>query len=197
MRDAWYGDNRDVVKWGVLVRLADRFGAKHILQVLYHRTTRWGLINFDDAPSAEVPKCVIDHFRDCRGVARLTAPATVEIICEPFEARETYHQLVLDRIRSRRDVPGLVFLDPDTGLQPASPNLNHVLENEVVDIWEHLTLGDVLVLYQHQTNRNGDPWIPAKRQQLERALALAPDSVHVAKADTIARDVVLFYKQKA
>jgi hypothetical protein len=37
MRDKWYVDNRDLVKWGILLRLAERYAAKHILQVLYYR----------------------------------------------------------------------------------------------------------------------------------------------------------------
>jgi hypothetical protein len=39
MRDIWYGDRRDLVKWGVLVELAARHDARHILQVLYPRWT--------------------------------------------------------------------------------------------------------------------------------------------------------------
>jgi len=39
MRDKWYADNRDLVKWGVLLTLAERHAAKHILQVLYYRPT--------------------------------------------------------------------------------------------------------------------------------------------------------------
>ena len=39
MRDQWYADNRDLVKWGILLRLAERYATKHILQILYYRTT--------------------------------------------------------------------------------------------------------------------------------------------------------------
>ena len=34
MKDEWYGDNRDLVKWGALLELARRFDASCIIQVL-------------------------------------------------------------------------------------------------------------------------------------------------------------------
>ncbi|WP_157844579.1 hypothetical protein [Dehalococcoides mccartyi] len=33
MKDKWYGDKRDLVKWGVLLTLAKMFSARRILQV--------------------------------------------------------------------------------------------------------------------------------------------------------------------
>ena len=41
MRDKWHGDNRDWVKWGVLLELANRYQARQILQVLYQRSSTW------------------------------------------------------------------------------------------------------------------------------------------------------------
>ncbi len=37
MRDKFYGDNRDIVKWGVLPELSERYKCAEILQVLYYR----------------------------------------------------------------------------------------------------------------------------------------------------------------
>src|SRR5262249_17751130 len=48
--------------------------------------------------------------------------------------------------------------------------LNHVLESELAELWAELTIGDVLVFYQHQTNRNGQSWIATKKDQLATAL---------------------------
>jgi hypothetical protein len=36
MKDEWYGDKRDLVKWGVLLHLAATFKATRILQVPYY-----------------------------------------------------------------------------------------------------------------------------------------------------------------
>ena len=46
----------------------------------------------------------------------------------------------------------------DTGLEPARPNLNHVLNKDAKDFWDTLKPMDVLTLYQHQTNLRGEPW---------------------------------------
>jgi len=77
----------------------------------------------------------------------------------PFEDRVSYTKLVCERIAKHAGQPQLVFLDPDTGLAPAKPSLEHVLESEVAQIWRELSPGDVLAFYQHQTNRNGRPWL--------------------------------------
>ena len=37
MRDKYYADNRDLVKWGVLLTLAEQHAARHILQVMYYQ----------------------------------------------------------------------------------------------------------------------------------------------------------------
>jgi hypothetical protein len=66
-----------------------------------------------------------------------------------------------------------VFLNPDTGLEPEKPSFEHVLESEFSVIWRALDTGDVLVFYQHQTNRNGQPWIHPKKLQFESAIGLA------------------------
>ncbi len=34
MKDQWYADQRDLVKWGALEYLADRYSADEIVQVL-------------------------------------------------------------------------------------------------------------------------------------------------------------------
>jgi len=47
VRDLYYADNRDLVKWGVLVELGARHGARHILQVLYYRPTEWPNLEID------------------------------------------------------------------------------------------------------------------------------------------------------
>ena len=37
MKDTWYGDNRDIVKWGTLAHLAARESIKTIVQIPYLR----------------------------------------------------------------------------------------------------------------------------------------------------------------
>ena len=196
MRDKWYADKRDLVKWGVLLTLAERHAATHILQVLYHRPTEWAHLEVD-GEHVPIPDAVIRHFRQTSAVSAIDAPAPVEVVADTFENRGEYHRVVVDRIRRRSTTPGIVFLDPDTGLAPQTPTLDHVLDSELSTLWAGLKSGDVLVFYQHQTNRNGQPWIPPKKEQFERAIGLPVGAAKLARAEKIAQDVVFFYAKKA
>jgi hypothetical protein len=195
MRDKWYGDNRDLVKWGILLTLADRFGAGHILQVAYYRPTDWAGLELD-GEHVELPPAVIRHFRDIRAASGIESSASIEVFGVALTNRAEYQCDVIDRIRGREVTPGIVFLDPDTGLEPQNLSLDHVLNQEVSEVWEELKEGDLLVFYQHQTNRNGQPWIAPKKEQFENAIGVPVGSASVARAEQIARDVVFFYAQK-
>jgi hypothetical protein len=196
MRDKWYGDNRDLVKWGVLLTLAERYGLKHILQVLYYRPTEWAQLTLD-GEQVPLPPAIIQHFRWVGAVLDLKAPVRIEVISNAFVDRQRYHSDLIEQIRGRSVTPGIVFLDPDTGLQPQRPSLKHVLDRELADLWCALQAGDFLVLYQHQTNRNARSWIPDKKKQFARAIGLPIGAVKLGRSEEIARDVVLFYAQKA
>lgn len=130
MRDKWYADNRDLVKWGVLLTLAERHAATHILQVLYYRPTEWAYLEVD-GEHVPVPVAVIRHFRRTSAVSAIDAPVPIEVVADTFENRGEYHRAVVDRIRRRSTTPGIVFLDPDTGLASRTPTLDHVLDSEL------------------------------------------------------------------
>ena len=82
---------------------------------------------------------------------------------EPFHDRKTYLLSALRYIAQFDGSPKAVFLDPDTGLAPRKPSSTHVDATEVNDFWSKLASGDFFVLYQHQTNFAGRPWIEEKR----------------------------------
>jgi hypothetical protein len=195
MRDKWYGDNRDLVKWGVLLELAQRHQVHQILQVLYKRPSTWERLEID-GEQVELPATVIHHFRDATSVSAMRCPARVEVVSETFGDRSDYLQIVLQRIRSRAQLPGIVFLDPDTGLEPRFAGPEHVLEHELAEIWEVLRAEDIMVFYQHQTNRSGTPWIEPKKAQFERALGVREGISKLARAPGIAPDVAFFYIKK-
>ena len=62
MREKWYGDNRDLVKWGVLLHLAQDYEVDRILQVAYVRPTTWESLEINGV-SKPLPAAVIRHFR--------------------------------------------------------------------------------------------------------------------------------------
>lgn len=201
MRDQWYGDNRDIVKSGVLAHLARTFGAARILHIVYYRPTEWNGCRPGQWPELEIdgaacpiPAPVLRHFRDLRRIRDLDGTPPIELLVAPFQDRGEYLGLIVGAIKRRvAECCSLVFLDPDTGLAPRHPDLRHVLDDELAAIWHELPPRDSLVFYQHQTNRAGRPWMEEKLAQFERALGVGPGAAKVARGPKIALDVAFFY----
>ena len=196
MQDRWYADNRDLVKWGVLLRLAETFDVRRVLQLAFYRPSTFGQLVIDGQPH-DLPAEVFSHFRDLRRVGDLSSKVRVTVFDPIFEHRTTYIQAVLALLPAFAQERCIVFLDPDTGLEPQNPGLEHVLDAEAKAIWDGMKKGDVFVFYQHQTNRAGQPWIEPKRNQLTSALGVHHDAIRVAQAPEIANDVVFFFTQRA
>jgi hypothetical protein len=196
MRNKWYSDNRDLVKWSILTHLAKRTGATRILQIAYFRHDTLAGIEIDGEPF-EIPLEVKAHFRDIRRIQDLSPHVRISVFDTVFENREEYLDQARNFITSFADEKCVIFLDPDTGLEPAHPNLNHVLEQEIRKFWAALKSGDVLVFYQNQTNRKGTPWMEPKRTQFERAIEAPEGTVKIAHGLKLARDVAFFYVRKA
>ena len=197
MRDEWYSDNRDLVKWGVLLQLAQLHNMATILQVAYYRCTPW------DGKSIEIDGCayplpleVVDHFRNIKNIATLKSKARVKVLDAPCHDRAQYLQCILMEIQNLPKEPAIVFLDPDTGLEPKKAKLEHVREKELQDIWHALRPGDLLVFYQHQTNRGGRPWVEEKQAQFENAIGLERGGCKLAQGKEIARDVAFFFSHR-
>ncbi len=198
MRDKWYSDNRDLVKWGVLLRLAELYDMATILQVAYYRSTPWDEKSIEiDGCAYPLPLEVVNHFRNIKNIATLRSKARVVVLDAPCHDRAQYLQCILMAIRKPRKEPVIVFLDPDTGLEPRGrAGLEHVLETELREIWHALRRGDLLAFYQHQTNRAGRSWVEEKQTQFERAIGLEPGGCKLAQGKEIARDVAFFFSHR-
>jgi len=205
MQDRFYGDNRDLVKWGTLLELARKYRVKHILQVLYYRQNDWNRTERRyewerieiDGKEVEISTDVIQHFRDVSLISSLKSSVPIDILKEEFGDRRKYLDVVKTAIQVRSDCPGVVFLDPDTGLEPGGNHgPTHVLNHELSEIWESLGTGDVLVLYQHKTAMNNEPFIEPKIQQFVEAIGIPRERAKYAYAPKIARDVAFFFVQK-
>ena len=196
MRDRWHADNRDLVKWGVLLRLADLFQAQRILQLAFYRPSEpgeFGRLTIDDKV-CDLPGEVIAHFRDLRAAGRLGAKVRVTVFDPPYQDRDAHLRAVLALLQAFAQERCIAFLDPDTGLEPrGKASLDHVLASEARAVWDGLKPGDVFALYQHQTGRAGRPWVEPKREQLAEALGVTGGDVRLARGDRIAQDVAFFY----
>jgi len=196
MKNTWYADNRDLIKWGGIIHLCNTTGIKHVMQVAYFRNSSWGLLDFDgkDVP---IPEEIITHFRDISDIKRLGKKAgiTIEIVMNKFihSAREAYTDSICQRIRklSQRQI---VFLDPDNGLAPQKATDEHVKSEEISSIWERLRRGDYLVLYQHSPHVTD--WKNIRKKEFARACKLVPSQVKTWEAREKVKDVVFFFAEK-
>ncbi len=194
MRDAWYADNRDVIKWGTLVHLAKRHHIRTILQVAFFRSQR-ALELLSDREDVGIPEEVWDHFRDVRQVKRLEERCglKIEVLDLPFtpRLRANYMDVVVQVISNRRGAK-IVLLDPDTGIERQSAPQKHVKVGEVQQVWRVLRTGDWLVLYQHKS-RTPD-WLRSAKRKF--ATACSPARVSTFSSPRIAPDVVFFATAK-
>lgn len=152
MRDSWYSDDRDLVKWAALIHLATREQLRAIVQVAMFRLGKRLSLKTASGTVA-VPEAVWTHFRDLRRIRGLGGPAGFEIsvIDEPFVSRDRvgYFNRVAEKLRQMSGSKA-VLLDPDTGFEPGKPNAKHVTSSDVRTIWNALSAGDWLLLYQHR-----------------------------------------------
>ncbi len=195
MKNKWYSDNRDLVKWSILIHLAKLTSAAKILQIAYFRHDKFDPVEID-GEFFGIPTEVTSHFRDIHKIEGLSSQIGIHVFDMVFENRDEYLLQALSFMKSFANERCIVFLDPDTGLEPAHPDLTHVLEKEIKRIWATLKIDDILVFYQHQTNRNNKPWIEPKRSQLEMAIEAPVGSVKIAHGMRLARDVAFFYVKK-
>ena len=195
MRDQWYGDNRDLVKWSALVHLAQREAVSVILHVAMYRpgpataplATAHGKVD----PPAEVFR----HFRDLDDIQRLAVVTglAIEVVKEPFTDRTAYFGRVCERVSAPRGGSMLVLLDPDVGLAPEIHGPEHVTSTEVAAVFAALRPGDLLVCYQHA--RKQKDWRGRARRAFANAPGLPSFEVEVLQSE-MARDVLLLAVKK-
>jgi hypothetical protein len=196
MRDQWYGDNRDVVKWSALVHLARREAISAILHVAMYRPDQGQPMLATAGGKVDPPDEVLRHFRDLDDIQRLGAATglTIEVLKEPFTHRAAYFGRLCRHLREPRGGTTLVLLDPDIGLAAEIPGPQHVTSAEVAAVFDALQSGDVLVCYQHA--RRHKDW----RGQARRAFANAPGlpsfEVEVLQSE-LAKDVLMLAVKKA
>jgi len=196
MKDNYYADDRDLLKWGVLLKLAESYKRDLIIQIAFYRKSYFPKVHLD-GKKYDIPEEVIDHFRSITNIKKLKSQVNIEIFGQEFTDRDTYINEVCSFIGKFKDKQYIILIDPDTGLEPAGKtNHTHVLKSEIRRIWGKISNGSVLVFYQHQTNRRGEPWIDKKRKELAEAINVKVDRIKIAAGKKLASDVVLYYIHK-
>ena len=195
MRDQWYGDNRDLVKWSALVYLARREAVSAILHVAMYRPGSAPAPLATAHGKVDPPAEVFRHFRDLDDIQRLGVATglAIEVVKEPFTDRTAYFGRVCERVRAPRGGSLLVLLDPDVGLAPEIHGPEHVTSTEVAAVFAALRSGDLLVCYQHA--RRQKDWRGRARRAFANAPGLPSFEVEVLQSE-VARDVLLLAVKK-
>jgi len=207
MRDTWYGDKRDLVKWATLIHVAraNRIGV--IIQVaLYvpdnveHRLrTPGGCVAF--------PKEVLAHFRnvdEIQGLSERTG-ITIDVVKSPFRTcpgspttrthRDHYFSLAMGKLQKYADRPVIFFLDPDTGIAPKKCSYKHVRPGELSRVFAGLRADDILVFYQHGRSRTDRDWVANTRREFAEAVGATDGEVNTFTS-RVAADVAFFAVKK-
>jgi hypothetical protein len=180
MREKWYGDERDLVKWATLLQLARDRGVKRIVQVVclvpdgYRgQKDHHALLQADYG--ADIADLVWQHFRSLVATRKLGRQAAVEIVVVndeyPSESarRDDYFRMVVRRWLSSSHNPTIVFLDPDTGL---GNDRTHVSAQQLQTVKAAMTSGDVLVFYQHEPRFDQGDWRMDRPRDFAEALGV-------------------------
>ena len=201
MRDRWYGDKRDIVKWGAVLALARKRSISCVLQVAFYRPDQLNYNLIVDGVSESLPVEVIRHFRDIDHIKQLAANVNmkIDVYNEPFQwrpgfrtrqdFRTDYFNKITDVIK-RYSKPVIVLLDPDTGIAPENCRYEHVTVQEIQTVLRAMKKGDVLLFYQHA--RQGDrDWLNATREEFRLAVGVNVPVDTITCSD-IANDVAFF-----
>jgi len=188
VREYYFSDHRDLIKWSVLLHLVREHKLKTIVWTPYLRPEdELHSFHFPNEP-VPVTNNVWDFFRGIQRIKKLLERegVVVKIIEEMFN--HTKRTACSDNLR--RHLNGcarslLLFLDPDTGLEPSVAKKVHVTKCGVKRAWSDLRRGDWLVLYQHARREKG--WINTVRGQLKEICEGV--DVDVAHSKKIAKDV--------
>jgi hypothetical protein len=170
MQGLWYGDKRDRVKWGALVYLAKEQEISCIVQVAYFRhgpDLKLQINEFGVEREVELPQEVWDHFSDLRHIERLGKATNLKIIVLDQEFKQKIRpnyisDIVTDlaNIKCRK----IVFLDPNTGIEPKNRKPEHVAIEDIQTIWKALSVNDLLVIYQHSDRTLN--WLPDREKTM-------------------------------
>jgi hypothetical protein len=194
MKDTWYSDRRDLVKWGTLVHLAHSEQIRTVIQVAFLRRGKRPPLQTDQGKE-DIAQEVWQHLRDVNLICGLGKKTGLDIVVldqefDPKRRRE-YIREVADCLKSRLGKK-IVLLDPDTGIEPKKALPEHVRVVDIQELWEALSQGEWLVLYQHASMRTD--WREVTRDKF--AKACGAKEIKTFEAREIAWDVAFFAANK-
>jgi hypothetical protein len=193
MRLRWVGDARDYVKWDCVVEHAN---GRYVFYVPMLRSS------VDPACKHSV---VQDHFDRRKNLDQFQElfPERFAVFIFPLKEyskknADEYFFSVKSRINELPRAKGLlVFIDPDTGIEPVSgAHEEHLRARDIRSVWESLLQGDKLVIYQHASRAEG--WREKLRRRASEILEIELNSISEPYFDeTLAKDVCFLVLEKS
>jgi hypothetical protein len=195
MRNSYYGDNRDLVKWGaVAAHLAASPSVQRVVQVAFWRPSSERHLLSDGITSSIFAVPVLNHFRDIHHVKRLGTELGIAVDVFDREwtpARAAYFDALLAELKADARL-SFVLLDPDIGLAPPSScGLEHVAVSEVQRAWSAIGAGGALGVYQHARREGLRAWVNSTRSEYVAALGVSEDDVRTYECVELAANVVI------
>ena len=192
MKNQWYADHRDLVKWGTLLHLAAAHDIRSIIQIAFLTPDDVPVLLTSEFGDTALDPRVLHHFRNISRIAELSGPngPSIYAFTQPFavRSRHAYIRAALLAVQAVAERPVAVLLDPDTGIAERLATSKHIKDTEVFEFWSVLQPSDWLVLYQHAARQRS--WLASRRAVFVHALAGAP--VLTFRALSGARDVAFF-----
>jgi hypothetical protein len=161
MRKQWFGDSRDYVKWSCVLREAGEDFT--VIYAVMLRPDSFNDVSLDSA--------VVKFFDQQKRFNALETlfPGRFEVMDDLYEKKhaEAYFARLRALISAKKFGNILVFLDPDTGIEPLhSPKNEHLQIRDIESICRVLHPGDKVVVYQH-ASRSAN-WIEAISLRLKK-----------------------------
>ncbi len=196
MRDNWYGDNRDIVKWSALIQLARQTRARTVVQVAFYRPAApYPMLSMqatDGDTPVPIPEEVLSHLRKLKCIKGLACDGIqIKPLLVPWtEDRQAYIAEVIANLKSFQQRPLVALLDPDTGIGPDTVNLKHVAKAEIRQVYESLRRDDTLVVYQHAWRQA--EWLDSAKERFASAIGVTTRDIITVSCLELASDVALF-----
>jgi hypothetical protein len=200
MRNEWYGDKHDLVKWGTILYLASNPPAGILQVAMLRPDAKNGFSLKEKGPQGNrvhpISERVFEHFRAIRNIACLRRH--IVIYDRPFladdeegqDGRGRYFMGVRERIKRAGRRRLVVLADPDTGIRPRRLGRQHIAAEELRQLYLAIKDGDTLVLYQHR--RRCHDWLDVTLREFARSIGVQVNKVRVFQCFKLASNVALF-----
>jgi hypothetical protein len=103
MKNKWYGDNRDLIKWSILIHIARKHRLKQILQVPYWQPENEYPSFYFQGERLKIIKEVWQFFRNIRHIIRLGSEVGVSINIVLRQFRPQHRDAYISEVKTHID----------------------------------------------------------------------------------------------